>query len=204
MESVIRRSPAVIFRWRVAEGWPVEYVSESIRRYGYTADELLSGSVTWTAMTHPEDVARCEQEVEDCLRQGIHEWSQHYRIFTKDGQIRWVEDWNLAIADEEGELTHIEGLVLDVTDRVRLEESRRELQKQVEDSLTKALSGYVGICAQCKRIRDEDQRWVPVEQYVEGHSTIEFTHGYCPECLEKLRAEVDAMKPWVQIKKVGR
>ena len=191
LESVIRWSPAVIFRWRVDEGWPVEYVSDSITRYGYTTDELLRGEITWTAMTHPGDVIRCEREVEGYLRKGVREWSQHYRLITRDGEVRWVEDWNLAIENDAGELSHIEGFVLDVTDRVRTEEAREQLQKRLEDSLTKALSGYVGICAQCKRIRNEAQEWVPVEEYVEGHSNIEFTHGYCPQCLDKLRAEVE-------------
>jgi PAS domain S-box-containing protein len=192
VESVLRRSPAVVFRWRVAEGWPVEYVSENISRFGYTADDLLSGGIQWTAMTHPADVQRCEMEVESYLRDGVHEWSQHYRVVTREGEVRWVEDWNLAITDEKGDLTHIEGLVLDVTERVRIDEARRELQKQVENSLTRALSGYVGICAQCKRIREEGE-WVQVEQYVEGHFSIEFTHGYCPECLAALREQIDRM-----------
>jgi HAMP domain-containing protein len=54
----------------------------------------------------------------------------------------------------------------------------------------RVMTGLVPICAECKRIRNEQGNWEQVEQYVREHSEAEFTHGLCPECLRKLYPEI--------------
>jgi hypothetical protein len=51
----------------------------------------------------------------------------------------------------------------------------------------KMLHGLLPICAWCKRIRDDQGYWQQVEAYVHQHMGADFTHGICPECLEKQR-----------------
>lgn len=46
------------------------------------------------------------------------------------------------------------------------------------------------ICAKCKKIRDDDQYWREVETYFNRHLDLDFTHGYCPDCLQVFLAEV--------------
>jgi DNA-binding response OmpR family regulator len=48
-----------------------------------------------------------------------------------------------------------------------------------------ALEGLLSVCSYCKRIRNADGGWGALERYVEQHSTMEFSHGVCPECNEK-------------------
>jgi hypothetical protein len=45
------------------------------------------------------------------------------------------------------------------------------------------------MCAACKKIRDDDGEWIPVEVYVRDHTYAEFTHGMCPECLKEYYGE---------------
>jgi len=71
----------------------------------------------------------------------------------------------------------------------RLKRSQRErerLTKQLEETLTKALSGYVPICAACKGVRTEDDHWVPVDAYITDRTDATFSHTVCPTCAEKL------------------
>jgi hypothetical protein len=49
----------------------------------------------------------------------------------------------------------------------------------------KTLRGLLRICAWCKRIRDEEQAWQPVESYVQAHSHAEFSHGICDHCIRE-------------------
>jgi len=42
----------------------------------------------------------------------------------------------------------------------------------------------------CKRIRDDAQRWTPLEQYIERHSDASFTHSLCGDCLTRHYPEV--------------
>ena len=76
----------------------------------------------------------------------------------------------------------------------RLEEQNAELQ----DALTKikTLKGLLPICANCKKIRDDRGYWNQIEAYIEQHSEALFSHGLCPECLEKLYADQE----WYQKK----
>jgi len=39
------------------------------------------------------------------------------------------------------------------------------------------------------RIRIED-KWIPLDQFVSDHSVAMFSHGYCPECVEKHYGEL--------------
>jgi GAF domain-containing protein len=56
----------------------------------------------------------------------------------------------------------------------------------------KTLHGLLPICAWCKRIRDDQGYWSQVEAYVHAHTGADFTHGICPECLEKQRPKKPA------------
>jgi hypothetical protein len=48
------------------------------------------------------------------------------------------------------------------------------------------LSGILPICANCKKIRDEEGYWHDVDVYISRHTNAEFTHGICAECANKL------------------
>ena len=67
-------------------------------------------------------------------------------------------------------------------------ELRRVSARMVEAlQKVKTLNGLLPICAWCKRIRDDKGYWNQVEAYIHQHTGADFTHGICPECLEKQR-----------------
>jgi Cache domain len=47
------------------------------------------------------------------------------------------------------------------------------------------LRGIVPICSFCKQIRDDKGYWNKVEAYVSKHTEAKFSHGICPECMDK-------------------
>ena len=53
----------------------------------------------------------------------------------------------------------------------------------------KTLQGLLPICAWCKRIRDDKGYWDQIEAYFHKSTGADFTHGICPQCLEKAHAE---------------
>ena len=65
-----------------------------------------------------------------------------------------------------------------------LEQANRELKEALET--VKTLEGFIPICANCKKIRDDEGYWHQVETYIQEHSEAEFSHGICPECTKKL------------------
>ena len=118
---VVENSPAVLFRWRATEGWPVEMVSGNVLRYGYTPEELLSGVVPFSSIVFSEDIERVAAEVQEYSRNGVDRFQQEYRIVTKEGDVCWVDDRTVVERDDEGKVTHYQGIVIDITDRKRTE-----------------------------------------------------------------------------------
>ena len=81
---------------------------------------------------------------------------------------------------------------------IELESANRELQKEARQkekliselreaiSEVKTLSGLIPICSSCKKIRDDTGYWNQIESYIQKHSNANFSHGLCPDCVEKL------------------
>jgi CHASE3 domain sensor protein len=68
-----------------------------------------------------------------------------------------------------------------------------ELRQAIEE--VKTLSGMIPICGWCKNIRSDQGYWQSVEQYVRAHTDATFTHGICPVCEAKFKADLAAGGP---------
>ena len=76
---------------------------------------------------------------------------------------------------------------LDLVDHETTKALALRQRHELEESLkrVKLLSGLLPICAGCKKIRDGNDVWHPVEAYVKDHSEARFSHGLCPDCLKE-------------------
>ena len=61
------------------------------------------------------------------------------------------------------------------------------LQSQVNQ-----LSGLLPICCVCKKVRDDQNYWQQVESYISKRTDVQFSHGYCPDCIKKAMRELEA------------
>ncbi|MDM8522153.1 PAS domain S-box protein [Desulfococcaceae bacterium HSG8] len=141
LEHIINRSPVVVFLWKNAPGWPVEFVSENVSQFGYTPEDFISGRVSYSEIIHPDDAARVAQKVERYTLERKPEFTQEYRIITKSGEIRWTDDRTWTRTDDAENITHYQGIVLDVTFRKEKEKAEREREvaeaanKKIMDSI---------------------------------------------------------------------
>jgi DNA-binding response OmpR family regulator len=67
----------------------------------------------------------------------------------------------------------------------------RELQEAL--SHVKTLQGLLPICMNCHKIRDDQETWHRLETYVEEHSEAELSFKLCPECLQRLDRQEEAL-----------
>ena len=67
-----------------------------------------------------------------------------------------------------------------------LQQRLAERVAELEEALTrvKQLQGLLPICCYCKCIRNDDNYWQRVEEYIGEHSGAQFSHGICPNCFE--------------------
>ena len=53
----------------------------------------------------------------------------------------------------------------------------------------KTLQGIIPICSYCHSIRDDEGAWSQIESYISKHSHAKFSHGICPKCDSRVRAD---------------
>jgi PAS domain S-box-containing protein len=139
---VVENSPVVLFRWKAVEGWPVELVSKNVTQFGYAPEDLLSGRVLYASIVHPEDAERVGREVQEHTHGDVQRFRQEYRLFTKDGKVRWVDDHTAMERGADGRIAHYQGIVMDITERKRAEEELAKYRDHLEELVrerTKAL-----------------------------------------------------------------
>ena len=76
---------------------------------------------------------------------------------------------------------------------LKLKEKLAERVAELEDALSKVkqLRGLLPICSYCKHVRSDGNYWEQVEQYISAHSDMQFSHGICPACYDKVAADMD-------------
>lgn len=79
-------------------------------------------------------------------------------------------------------------------ERIRTQLNERERSLRSALSSVRTLKGLLPICANCKKIRDDDGYWHKLENYVSSHTDTQFSHGLCPECEHELYGARDEKK----------
>jgi DNA-binding NtrC family response regulator len=94
----------------------------------------------------------------------------------------------------------IDGEILTRSIRYSISQKKSQIEREnliteLQDALgkVKTLSGLLPICSSCKKIRDDQGYWKQLESYISDHSDALFSHGYCPECGEKYRQEIESI-----------
>jgi PAS domain S-box-containing protein len=85
-----------------------------------------------------------------------------------------------------------EKLQVEILHREKASGEKELLIRDLRDALgkVKTLSGFIPICAACKKVRDDHGYWDQVEAYFQKHSEVEFSHSLCPECTRRLYPEL--------------
>ncbi len=70
----------------------------------------------------------------------------------------------------------------------------REARSALEDAMSKldTLEGLLAICANCKKIKNDDDSWQSVETYIADRTDAKFTHAVCPDCSRELYPEFES------------
>ncbi len=96
------------------------------------------------------------------------------------------------VRDRQGELVAGVVIMRDITERARADEDKQRLIGELQQALReiKTLRGLIPICASCKSVRDESGYWQKLEAFLTQHADVEFSHGICNDCGEKLYGEL--------------
>ncbi len=138
LENIINNSPCLVFLWKNQEGWPVEFVSNNVEYFGYSPKDFYSNQITFDDLIHPADVDRVKDEVQNYSRMDVKEFNQEYRILTKTGKCKWIDDRTWIRRNEAGEITHFQGVIIDITQRKNIERKLKISEKKYKEAYTRS------------------------------------------------------------------
>ncbi|MBU0484200.1 MAG: PAS domain-containing protein [Proteobacteria bacterium] len=100
------------------------------------------------------------------------------------------------IYNHAGELIAAIETLQDTTAKKSAEEKKESLIVKLQELLSEntSIKGYIPICASCKNIRQEDNKWIVIEQFIMERTEAKFSHSICPDCAKKLYPELDLFK----------
>lgn len=142
MERVVNNSPVIVFKWKPEKDWPVVFVSENVNQLGYTVEDFTSGRIKYVDILHPQDLERFHPMLEEYKNIHSDQFNQEYRIFTKSGDIRWVDERTFIQMEQSGEIL-LQGIILDITERKKAQEAllraeeirKKEIHHRVKNNL---------------------------------------------------------------------
>lgn len=173
--------------WEVDQNGVYTYCSDKVESIlGYTVDEVMGKSLTWTMLPEEADNVQKLLTYFSEKKMAIEEWEVWHK--NQNGESVCLLVNGVPIIDDTGNLEGFRGVAKDITEKKQAEEERERLIVELEEALSKikTLKGLIPICASCKKIRDDKGFWNKLEAYIETHSEAEFSHGICPDCLDKL------------------
>jgi PAS domain S-box-containing protein len=116
--SVIEHLSAIVYIEELPTGGAqgrLRYVSPQVETLlGFTVDEWLDDPLAWARQLHPDDRERV-RAIYDAIEQTGEPFRAEYRMFARDGSIRWFRDEATVVRDPRGEAIHWQGVMFDVT-----------------------------------------------------------------------------------------
>lgn len=160
---------------------------------GYEENEILNDISEWEKRVHPEDLELVYERLNKHLKGENHFYRSEHRLKSKDGSYKWILDRGKVVSwTEDKKPLRVVGTHTDITIQKETEIENKRLLKELKEALgkVKTLSGFLPICAKCKKIRDDEGYWNQIENYIREHSDAKFSHGICPECAKVLYPEI--------------
>ncbi len=137
--------PVLVFKWAPADSFIVKYVSPNVEDLlGYTANDLVNANPDFQEIMHPSDLPRILDELYSNLASpDVKYFSQHYRLKTKQGVYRHFNDYTTLERDSTGEVTGINGYLIDNTEYYKAQQKLKENEIRYRDVFETAGVGII-------------------------------------------------------------
>jgi CheY-like chemotaxis protein len=205
--------PAALPPVLIAEDDPASrrLLDATLRRWGHQVVMTVDGDEAWKALQQPDapSVAILDwmmprlDGVELCRRvraQGSPTPPYLILLTANTRRADIVEGLEAGADDYMGKPFDHDELRARLIVAIRVVELRRRLADRVREleaalGRVKQLHGLLPICSFCRKIRDDQNYWRRVEEYMSAHADVQFSHGICPQCYEQnVAPQIQAMR----------
>lgn len=162
--SVIEHLPAIVYIEDLpgATQGRLRYVSPQVEALlGFTQEEWLADPLAWARQFHPGDRARM-RAIYDRIEASDDPFLAEYRMFARDGSVRWFRDQAVVVRDANGAPSYWQGVMTDVTH----EHGPRE-DEDGSDERYRALLEHIPAIVYREDVRGDDLQVVYISPRVE-------------------------------------
>ncbi|WP_449285676.1 sensor domain-containing diguanylate cyclase [Marinobacter sp. PE14] len=153
LQILMDNLPGMAYRCLYDQDWTMKFVSQGCTKLtGYEPDELVNNRVTsYAALVSEASNQQLFEQVRVALEKE-ESFSLEYEVTRKDGSRIWVWERGRGVQEEDGSI-HLEGIILDISDRKVLETeleqmatrdpltgllNRREMSRVLDEELQRA------------------------------------------------------------------
>jgi PAS domain S-box-containing protein len=124
--SLVENIPAVTYMEATDRSFVDFFMSPQLESIlGWTPEEWVSTETFWYDHIHPDDLPGVVEE-DDRTDRTSENFDMEYRIQHKDGHWVWMRDSAVVVRDENGQERYWQGILLDITEQKRAQDSARE------------------------------------------------------------------------------
>jgi diguanylate cyclase (GGDEF)-like protein/PAS domain S-box-containing protein len=140
---IIENSPTLVYRLGPRQPFPLLFVTQNIRRYGYEADELMAAPNRWRELIKSEDLAVAMVNL-GAMAEGTREFDHlEFRFRQLDGSYVWFDAETKPLRDSSGRLVALEGVLSDITARKHAEQELASSQNLLTAAMENSQDGIV-------------------------------------------------------------
>ena len=137
--NFIEKLPVLLYAVKPTPPYTPIYVSPAFETFGYPLEEWLNNPDIWVRVIHEDDRKRIFAETVDSTNTGKNA-QYEYRVTAADGTVHWVRDRGCLIRDADGNVTHRQGVIVDIT-LTKLAEQELEKRENLYRTLAKNIPG---------------------------------------------------------------
>ncbi|KPQ24413.1 MAG: EAL domain [Halomonas sp. HL-48] len=176
LDTLLNHLPGMAYRCLDDAHWTMQLVSQGAYRLtGYHPDELVDNHrISFAELIHADDVARVSDETKTAI-DDKHPYQVVYRLYHRDGRVRWMWEQGQAVFDDTGEVVCLEGFITDVTESQEAQRVQQAVMQvastvtsrvgddyfqQLIDTLVELLDADSGFIALLNRTQDDTHQGV--------------------------------------------
>lgn len=103
--------------------------------FGYQPDELSADPFVWLNLVHPDDQPIAMAHWQRIVTRAADEYNYELRMIRKDGTVIWTDIRGHAVRSADGQLTHLIGATVDITDRKLVETNLLRTQFSMDQAV---------------------------------------------------------------------
>ncbi len=134
VEMLVEDGRIIIFKWNNDKDLSVEFVSNSIKSYGYYKRDFENKKINYMDIVYEKDKVLLRDIIDYNIEISKDSFTKIYRIVDNGGKIRWIYSRVLLLKDDFGEVEYLYGYIHDIT---KLKKAEEELKERVAIEIEK-------------------------------------------------------------------